>query len=78
MKFRLSIRSPLALVLLVAFASLLPSRALAYIDPGTGSFLIQGLIAAVVGAGVAIRVFWSRIRRIFTGQDAPQDPDDDV
>lgn len=41
---------------------LLPAAAFAYIDPGTGSFVIQGIIAAVVGAGVVIKMFWHRIK----------------
>ena len=34
---------------------------LPYLDPGSGSVLIQLLIAALLGIGVAIRASWSRI-----------------
>ena len=34
----------------------------AYIDPGTGSLLIQGLVAAFVAASVAVGAFFSRIK----------------
>jgi len=34
----------------------------AYLDPGTGSYLIQMLIAAVVGVGFAVKLYWSRIK----------------
>lgn len=65
-----------SLALVMALAMLLmPSPALAYLDPGTGSFLIQGVIAVVVGAGFAIKMFWHRIKALFTGQ--PMDEDDD-
>jgi hypothetical protein len=37
------------------------SVVLAYIDPGTGSILLQALIATLVGAAVAIKLFWHRI-----------------
>jgi hypothetical protein len=47
----------------------------AYIDPGTGSFLVQGIIAAVVGVGVAVKLFWHKIKAALTGK--PIDPDDD-
>jgi hypothetical protein len=40
---------------------------LAYIDPGTGSFLIQVLIAAVAGAAFTIRHYWQRIKSFFRG-----------
>lgn len=39
---------------------LLPSRASAYIDPGTGSYVLQLLLAALLGALFAIKMFWSR------------------
>lgn len=34
----------------------------AYIDPGTGSMMLQGIIAAVAGAAVTLRMSWSWIR----------------
>ncbi len=34
---------------------------LGYIDPGTGSIIIQAIVAAVVGLGIAIKLFWHRI-----------------
>ena len=37
-------------------------RANAYIDPGTGSMLIQGLLAAVAAGAVAIGIFWRRLK----------------
>ena len=38
---------------------------LLYLDPGSGSFLIQLLIAGLAGAGIAIAVSWSKIKRLF-------------
>jgi hypothetical protein len=34
---------------------------LGYIDPGTGSIVIQAIIATVVGLGIAVKLFWHRI-----------------
>ncbi len=39
--------------------------ACAYLDPGSGSMLIQALIAALAAGGVFIGMFWSRIRGFF-------------
>ena len=36
-----------------------------YIDPGTGSLIIQVLIAGLVGAGFLIKVFWARVKAFF-------------
>ncbi len=35
--------------------------AFAYIDPGTGSLLLQGLLAAIVGALAGIKFYWNKI-----------------
>lgn len=54
-----------------AFAAC-PEPAYAYLDPGTASMLLQGLIGAVAGALVAIRVYWAKIRGFFTRSDRAQ------
>lgn len=46
------------------FLSLLNSDP-AYLDPGSGSMLLQLILAGLIGAGIAIRVFWRRILGIF-------------
>ena len=42
----------------------------AYLDPGTGSMLIQIILAVILGAGVAIKIFWRNIKALFTGKKA--------
>ncbi len=39
-----------------------------YLDPGSGSFLIQLLLAVALGAGVAIKMYWSKIKTLFGGK----------
>jgi hypothetical protein len=39
--------------------------AYAYIDPGTGSFIIQVLIAMFAAAAVALNIFWRNIKLFF-------------
>jgi hypothetical protein len=53
---------------------LLAAPALAYLDPGTGSYLFQMVVAAVVSVGFVVRAYWHRIRRAFTRRD-PSPPD---
>ena len=38
----------------------------AYLDPGTGSFVIQVLVGFVAGAGVLVKMYWNKIISIFT------------
>jgi hypothetical protein len=42
------------------------SPAYAYLDPGTGSILLQGLIAGVAGGLVAGRLYWSRVKHFLS------------
>ena len=42
-------------------------NAYAYLDPGTGSIILQGIIATVAGALVAGRVYWQRVKTFFAG-----------
>jgi hypothetical protein len=37
-----------------------------YLDPGSGSYLIQVIIAAVLGVGFFFKNFWFRIKSFFT------------
>ena len=46
--------------LTVTLFSLAPLEALAYLDPVTGSFIVQGIVAVF---GV-ILVFWNKVKRI--------------
>jgi hypothetical protein len=53
---------------------------LLYLDPGSGSFLIQLLIAGIAGAGIAIAASWSKIKRLFRKNkkvEADNDEDDE-
>ncbi|NIM94821.1 MAG: hypothetical protein GTO18_14065 [Anaerolineales bacterium] len=40
-------------------------RPAAYLDPGSGSVLLQVLLAALLAAGFLIRAFWGRITSFF-------------
>lgn len=45
--------------------SLTAQHAFAYLDPGTGSMLLQGLLAGLLAAAATIRIFWKRIKIFF-------------
>jgi len=42
-----------------------PLKVHAYLDPGSGSFLIQLLIAGLVGGAFLIKGFWGKIIAFF-------------
>lgn len=49
---------------------------LPYLDPGSGSFIIQILIAVLLGLGVALRASWGRIRTFFGAKPKVEEDDD--
>ena len=55
----------MVLMLVSALFMLSLRDAHAYLDPGSGSFLIQILIAGLAGAAVAVRLFWANIKSFF-------------
>ena len=53
-------------VLFVAVATFVfPGTSAAYLDPGTGSFIFQIIIAGVVGGLYTIKTYWRNIKGIF-------------
>jgi len=53
---------------IITFATgylLLPTRADAYLDPGTGSFIFQAILGSLVVIGVTVKLFWNRILGLF-------------
>ena len=50
---------------------------LSYLDPGSGSILIQVLIAALLGIGVVVRASWSKIKGWFGVKPKADDEDND-
>lgn len=44
---------------------ILPGPAFAYLDPGTGSLILQSLIAVIAGAMVTGKYYWHQISAFF-------------
>lgn len=66
-------------LLFVFLACLLPARdAWAYLDPGTGSFMLQAVIALLLGGLLALKQYWARLKGFFSSRrdDEPEsDPE---
>ena len=58
-------------LLLVPFVLLAFTQpAAAYLDPGTGSMILQGVIAGIAVVGLTIKNYWYKIRGFF-GKESP-------
>jgi hypothetical protein len=58
----------IAITVLLLFVS---RSAYAYLDPGTGSMVVQGLLAAIAVASAAVAASWTRIVQFFRGRRRP-------
>jgi hypothetical protein len=66
------------LIVAASILLLLSSPAYAYLDPGTGSVLVQGLVAGFAVAAATVAAIWTRIRQLLSGgrKPAPAEPPD--
>lgn len=51
----------------VLFLLVFPQRVEAYLDPGTGSYLLQIMVAALFGGAFIIKTWWRQIKDFITG-----------
>ncbi len=66
-----NIRYLTAAVVLYAFlASAAPAHA--YLDPATGSMILQVLLAGLAGALLFFRRIWAFVRGLFAGKDSEE------
>ena len=54
----------LSLLIFLVFA-VSPRPAFAYLDPGTGSILLQVVLGGIAGFGVVAKLYWGQIRKLF-------------
>jgi hypothetical protein len=50
--------------------------AFAYLDPGTGSMLLQVILGGIAAVGVALKLFWHKIRIALGGSKKPASEDE--
>ena len=53
------------LISLIMFNIIAPESAMAYLDPGTGSMIIQVISATILGVGITFKSLIFKIRNIF-------------
>ncbi len=64
----------IACLMVVVFVLVMPGSAMAYLDPGTGSYVLQMLVAAFLGSMFALKIFWGQVKeflaRLFSKKDS--------
>jgi hypothetical protein len=64
-------------VLITVCLMLMISDAVAYLDPGTGSMLLQVILGGIAAVGVAIKLYWHKLRAAF-GMAKKPDPEEET
>lgn len=70
---------PIQICCVLTLYAVFSNAAYAYLDPGTGSILFQGLIAAIATGLATGKFWWHRFKGIFAKESAVQvsaEPDD--
>ena len=76
----MQVKSKLAIstVTVLLAIMLFPPRAHAYIDPATGSYVLQIVIAGIAAGAFALKMFWGRIKSLFSANSTSKEPDKDA
>lgn len=64
-------------ILAVVLLLLMFTDAVAYLDPGTGSMLLQVILGGIAAVGVAVKLYWHKLRAAF-GVAKKEEPDEDA
>lgn len=52
-------------ILSFLFILMFNTSAYAYLDPGLGSILLQGIIAGIAAVSLTIKIYWQKIKNFF-------------
>jgi hypothetical protein len=76
----MQVKSKLAMsiVMVLLAIMLFPPSAHAYIDPATGSYVLQIVIAGIAAGAFALKMFWGKIKSLFSANSTPKKSDKDT
>ena len=63
-------------ILIIVLLLLMFTDAVAYLDPGTGSMLLQVILGGVAAVGVAVKLYWHKLRAAF-GMAKKEEPEEE-
>lgn len=71
-------RTKINVLMVLILYLLFPPKAYAYLDPGTGSFIVQIAIASLVGIGFSVKMFWGNLKMFFYNLTAKKNKDETI
>ena len=64
-----NLKFPFLIFSLIAYTS----PAYAYLDPGTGSVLLQGLIGGIAAVMAFLSIYWQKVKAFFSKEESDTD-----
>lgn len=66
-----------ALICVTVIGLLFTTPAHAYLDPGTGSMVFQAAIALFLGAAATGKLWWHKVKSLFSGKSSRKSDNND-
>ena len=66
------------LIISIIFIIFINNNAFAYLDPGTGSILLQGLIGGVAITMSFLSIYWQKVKAFFVKKELDSDTEEDI
>ncbi len=60
--------SRIVVISVILFGLGLPGQAMAYLDPGTGSAILQMAMAGILGSLFVLKTYWRRLMSFFSSK----------
>ncbi len=64
------------IAVMILGCTVLAAPSYAYLDPGTGSIILQSILAGVAVAMGVLRLYWYRLKAFFSGQSGKTEAQD--
>ena len=52
-----------------------PTKAFAYLDPGTGSIILQAILGAIAAGATWCSIYWQKVKNFFSKKTKKKDED---
>jgi len=59
-----------SLILTIVVQIFFLQNAFAYLDPGTGSYIFQVLVATLIGGLFTLKIYWQKIKDFFSNRSS--------
>ena len=63
------------IIISFSFIVLFNTKAFAYLDPGTGSIILQGIVGAIAAGASYCAIYWQKLKNFFNRKSKEKNKD---